>query len=150
VTTLHNGHSYQCPASVDAAKAATSSECHRLAAPRFPSRWKPTLLRVGRVKECLHRAGLIVAGSAIPPSVRRGFPGTPIAGLLISDADLHGRPTVVNFYLSKGEAVRAYNRTLPTITKDDQGARQRGPILYTWNTAHPGAAASERRCIWSR
>jgi hypothetical protein len=167
VTSLPNGHRYQCPIGVensfggDAMQAETSSACHRLAPPRIPVSWRPTIARMKRVKACLQRAGLTAAGSGTPPGVLRAYPDTPIAAVMVTDTQSQSptttlkltatpttsRPSIVSFYLTAARARRAYNRTLPNVTRQAQGMAIRGHVLYTWNNQSAHEETAEQSCV---
>jgi hypothetical protein len=164
ITEVPNGQQYQCPIAVlnslgDAATAATNSACHRARPPAIPISWRPTLRRMHAVTACLQHAGLTASGSAIPPSALRAYPDTPIASVMIAGAEISparaqltarpasSRPTVVSFYRTTTQAREAYNRTLLTVTGQDQGMAVRGRVLYTWNSHAAKAAGTERSCL---
>lgn len=165
VTSLPNGHRYQCPISTlngfggDAMQAARSRACHGVAAPRTPASWRPILRRMDRAKACLQSAGLTAVGSATPPSAQRAYPDTPIAAIMITanpspntTAKLvatpkSSRPSIVSFYLTPGLARQAYNRTMPNVTRQGQRIATSGRVLYTWNDQHASQATTEQRCV---
>ena len=167
VTSLPNGHRYRCPIGVEnsfggnAAQAATSSACHRVAPPRIPVSWRPTIARMDRVTACLQRAGLSAAGSATPAAVLRADRDTPIAAVMITGTQSQSpsttvkliatpttsRPSIVSFYLTATRARQAYNRTLPNVARDGQGMATRGRVLYTWNDQPASQATTEQRCV---
>jgi len=116
---------------------------------------------MNHVKACLQRAGLTAAGSPVPPIAQRAYPNTPIATVMITGANTpptapslipassqaDARPTTVTFYLTTGQARRAYARFLPTVAKQGQGVGRQGRVLYTWNNQPTSQATTERRCV---
>jgi hypothetical protein len=167
VTSLPNGHRYRCPIGVEnsfggnAMQAATSSACHRVAAPPIPVSWRPTIGRMERVKACLQRAGLAAAGSATPPGALRADRDTPIAAVMVTDAQRQSptttlkliatpttsRPSIVSFYLTAARARQAYHRTLPKVSRQEQGMATRGHVLYTWNDQSALEETAEQSCV---
>jgi hypothetical protein len=111
------------------------------------------------VTACLQHAGLSAGGGTTPPAALRAYPDTPIASVLIAGAAISptratltakptsSRPTIVSFYRTTAQARQAYNRFLPTTTKQGQGVAVRGRVLYTWNSQPAGEAGTERSCL---
>lgn len=163
VVELPNGQRYRCPIGVEhsfgagATQAIGNSACQRLAPPTIPASWRPSVRQMHRVEACLQRAGLTASGGAIPPNARRAYPDTPIASVMIVGAGpttanltpnpTSTRPTIVSFYLTPAQARQAYERTLPTVTRQGQGMALRGRVLYTWNSQPAGEAGTERGCL---
>ena len=109
VIELGSGGRYQCPMWVaqsfgaDAGNAATNSACKKVAPPRIPASWRPTLRRLAAVKTCLKRAGIVAAGGS-----SAGFeshPDTPTGALLMPGPT---RPTSIAFYASDAKASQTY------------------------------------------
>jgi hypothetical protein len=167
VTSLPNGHRYKCPIGVEngfggnGKQAATDSACHRVAAPRIPVSWRPTIVRMHRVTACLQRAGLTAAGGTTAPVALRAYLDAPIAVVMITGTQSQNsttavkliatptasRPSVVSFYLTAARARQAYNRTLPNVASQEQGMATRGHVLYTWNNQSAREQTVEQSCV---
>lgn len=149
VIDLGSSGRYQCPTSVDQSfgadvtEAATSRACHRVAPPSIPATWRPTLTRLGTVKQCLRRAGVTATGGSLA-----GFqsdPGTPVGALLITGSV---RPSTISFYLTVAQANEAYLRTHHTVVGQRQQQIRQGSVLVAWDgSSDPKLGAFERACV---
>ncbi len=148
VIELGSGGRYQCPMSVaqsfgaDGGDAATNSACKKVAPPRIPASWRPTLRRLAAVKACLKRAGIVAVGGALAGF--ESYPDTPIGALLMPGPT---RPTSIAFYSSDAKASQAYARVRDNVAEEDGTMIRHGQLLIVWGS-HPIATVhtSEERC----
>jgi hypothetical protein len=143
-----SGGRYECPTSVaqsigaNAADAATNSSCKKLAPPKVPASWRPTLQRLAAVKACLKRAGIVAEGGSLAGF--QSYPDTPVGTLLMPGPT---RPTSISFYISDSEASQAYARVHRSVAKESGTMIRLGALLLTWGSPPIASAhASEERC----
>jgi hypothetical protein len=148
VIELGSGGRYQCPMSVaqsfgaDGSDAATNSACKKVAPPRIPASWRPTLRRLAAVKACLKRAGIASGGGSLA-----GFEShrdTPIGGLLMAGPT---RPTSIAFYASDAKASQAYAGVRANVANEGGTIIRHGQLLINWGSLPIAKVhASEERC----
>jgi hypothetical protein len=152
VIELGSGGRYQCPASVaqsfgaDGGDAATDSSCKKVAPPKVPASWRPTLRRLAAVNRCLKRAGILASGGPLPGF--ESYPDTPIGTLLTAGPT---RPTSIALYASDAKASQAYARVRDNVAQEGGTMIQRGQLLIIWGSL-PSATvhATEERCALHR
>jgi hypothetical protein len=133
-----SGGRYQCPTSVadsfgaDASDADANVACRKVAPPKVPASWRPTLEELAAVKACLKRAGIVAVGGSLAGF--QSHAGTPIGALMMQGGT---RPTAIEFYASKAAASQAYHRTRANVLKERGRLVQHGSLLIDWNSLPP-------------
>jgi len=147
-----SGGRYECPTSVaqsfgpNAGDAATNGSCKKVAPPRVPASWRPTVQRLAAVKACLERAGIVAEGGSLAGF--QSYPDTPVGTLLMPGPT---RPTSISFYISDSEASQAYARVHRNVAKEGGTMLRRGALLLAWGSLPIASVhASEERCALHR
>ena len=113
----------------DRGDAATNSACKKVAPPRIPASWRPTLRRLAAVKACLKRGGIASGGGSLAGF--ESYPDMPIGALLMPGPT---RPTSIAFYASDAKASQAYARVRANVANEGGTMIRHGQLLIVWGS----------------